>query len=322
MKVPRSLVLRASSVAFAAAIAVACGGSSSSGSSSGGAGTADAPSFVSSYCAIMAPCCATVNKPTDGVQCRAVVTALTGASKYDAAKGATCLDEMNAAKGTPGWCEGTSTANVSDCKQVFGTSSGGGGTKNPGDLCNSTTECASSPDGKVECQTYFGTGGAQTKICQVQIPGKVGDTPCLGTKVGGVTTMDIGGTPMPRGYICDHASGASCNKPGDACVALIAVGGDCGGASNGCADDAYCDFTSSKCVARLAQGAPCTGNSAACQAGLYCDATAKTCAAAIPDGQPCAAPKPCVSGVCINGQCGSSSSSSSGLLGLAFICGS
>jgi Dickkopf N-terminal cysteine-rich region len=322
MKMARSLVIRASSVAFAAAVAVACGGSSSSSSSAGGGsgGAADAPSFVSSYCAIMAPCCATVSKPTDGAQCRAFVTALTGISKYDAAKGSACISEMNAAKDTAGFCQGTSTANLADCKGAFSTTGGGGGgTKNPGDPCTSPSECASSAEGKVDCQTYFGTAGAETKICQVQIPGKVGDTPCIGTTDGGVTSFEVGGPPIARGYICDRAAGARC-ETGKACVALVPAGGDCT-SSTECTGDAYCDFTSHKCAARVADGAPCAGNNQACQAASYCDTASSTCAAAIADGQPCAAPKPCASGICVNGQCGTSGGGG-GLLGLAFLCGS
>ena len=120
-------------------------------------------------------------------------------------------------------------------------------------------------------------------------------------------------------YICDRATGSRCDSATKACVALVAVGSACTGASDACTVDAYCDFPSGKCAARIAKGGACTGDSAACQDGLYCDAGSKSCATAIADGQPCAAPIPCASGICVNGVCGTRGSGNS--LGLALLCG-
>ena len=315
---------RAVLVAVAAVVVAACGGSTSSSSSSSGSGAGDPSSFVSSYCAIMAPCCATVKKPTDGVVCRSVVGAFTSGDRYDSAKGAACLSEMNAAKDAPGFCDGTTDGTTPDCKAVFTATGGPSATKKPGDLCSSTKECAASSEGTVECQTYFGTGGAQTLICQIQIAGKIGDTPCIGTRVGrGVTELDISGAPVPRGYICDHANGSRCDTTTKACAALVTVGAPCSGVSgvgDPCTVDAFCDFQSGKCATRVAKGGACTGSSASCQDGLYCDASSKACATAIADGQPCAAPIPCASSICVNGICGTRGSGNS--LGLTLLCGS
>ena len=86
--------------------------------------------------------------------------------------------------------------------------------------------CAPSPEGKVTCFTQFDSKGGETKVCQLQIVGKAGDTPCIGTKDGEVTSYSTdSGTnaaPPSRGYICNVASGLSCDGTAKQCVVIPA----------------------------------------------------------------------------------------------------
>jgi hypothetical protein len=282
--------------------------------SCGGGDAATAEAFVAAYCDLLAPCCAMANLPSDGAQCRTLTGAFAGSASYDRSKGEACLGEMRAASAHPTFCsEGLQTSSDA-CDRVFDE----GGTRKPGETCSDDSDCAPSTEGKVDCRASFGTG-SEVRKCQLQIRGKAGDTPCLGTVDGNATTYAGGSTSdIPaRGYLCYVADGVRCDTSTGGCVAFKAIGEACGGSSTDCVNSAYCDVAQRLCVARKAIGSACT-SSQQCVAGSTCDTT-RTCVGQLADGAACTQSARCASGRCVNGTC---SASSSGNLGLAFICGS
>jgi hypothetical protein len=302
-----------------ASIVVAC--SSGSGST---AGAADSGTFVAEICALYAPCCGKVNKPTDGAQCRAFYGAATSASKYDSAKGSDCLAELRALQSNTDFCE-NGTSKATSCKRAF--KQGSGGTKAPGEDCADDGECAPSAEGEAECATSYGSSATTTKACQIQVDGKEGDTPCVATRDGN-TTFGVGsftsgdaGAPRPpaKGYVCDLANKVFCDSKTDACTKIQEVGATCDTSNTrACVAGAYCDFATKKCLARLAVGADCSKSPSSCVEKSTCDTATKTCLAGLPDGSPCTSGSKCGSSSCINGKCGGSSS---GGLTTQLLCG-
>ena len=307
-----SLLLRRSVSLFAVgagllAVPLAC-------SSSSGGGKQD---FVARYCAEFAPCCAKAGRPSDGAQCRAFLGAFASGS-YDASAGDACIAEVHAQASSPTFCDNGGPSGPS-CKKVFKDPGGTGGSSAPGTPCTMDSECASSPEGKVRCASVY-TAGKTIKKCQVQLPGKAGDSPCVGTIDGNVTSFGSSSSATdvaPRGYLCDLAAGVYCDETSGACNALAPIGGDCSGSfTSGCVREAYCDGTTRKCTARKPTGASCDSFGGQCVAGDTCDSTTKTCVTLLVDGAACNDGQTCASGSCVNGKCGHSSD-----LGLAFLCG-
>ena len=295
-------------------VVLACGSSSSSGAGS-------ASGFVSSYCQAYTPCCQKAGKPTDGASCRAFLGAFTSNQTYDPVAGQQCLDAVNAASAQPDFCTGgSSSLDSSACTNVF-KPQGGGGTKAPGDTCAQDSECAASTEGKVTCATHFESGGGQTRTCQLSIVGKEGDSPCIGTKNGNVTSYSSSSnaTPPSRGYVCDIANGIACDSTANKCTHIGAVGEDCStNALYACVTAGYCDSKTKKCVAELAAGADCSSFEP-CAEGTYCEQTSKKCTTRTPDGAACTTSSECKSESCVNKVCSASGSSD---FGTALLCGS
>ena len=309
-------------------VAFACGTGSgtSTGSSSGGSSS---QSFLAAFCNLAAPCCSKVNQPTDGAYCRSIYAALSGSSTYDATKGNACLAEMQAQSSTPAFCDNPTTKAPS-CNGVYkkGTGGGGGGAAQPGDLCTKDSDCASPSEGSVHCASTY-NGNAVTKSCQVELDGKAGDTPCLSTRDGNITSSggsssssgDAGPTKPPaKGYVCDVANGVYCSLKTKACEAVHEIGGDCEGFDTyACVKAAYCDFSAKKCVVRKEIGGDCASNPSSCVEKASCDRTTKKCIARLPEGAGCATSDQCEDGQCVNSKC--SSNSGSGGFSTKLICG-
>ena len=303
-------------------IAFACG-TGSGGSSSGGGGGSDSQSFINEFCGLYAPCCAKVNKPTDGATCRALYGGLLGAQQYDAAKGSACLSELRALSSTPTFCDGSATG-ASSCKGAFKES--GSGTKQPGEDCLKDGDCAPSAEGSVNCASSY-SSSAQTKSCQVELEGKAGDTPCISTRDGNTTSYtstsssggDAGPTrPAAKGYVCDVAKGVYCSSKTKACVPIQEVGAPCEGFDTyACVKAAFCDYASKKCVARRAIGEDCANNSLACAEKTNCDPQTKKCIKGLDDGAVCTTSTQSASRACVNGKCNASGGGDS----TQFLCG-
>lgn len=178
-----------------------------------------ATGFIDQYCDLLVPCCSSGTVGTSpssgppGSGCREVYGVFTTSSKFDAAKGDSCLAEIRAHKAEPTFCSQVSSVAPS-CATVF-TGSTSGGTKQPGEACAKSSECAPSPEGKVDCST--------ANTCQLLIDGKEGDTPCSATKIGSATSFS--GHP-PRSFVCDTGKGLYCAKAG-ACARTKNVGDAC-----------------------------------------------------------------------------------------------
>jgi hypothetical protein len=292
----------------AACFVFACSGSSNSGLVTTDASSRD--SFITSYCDQFMPCCTKAGLSGNDSACRAFVTAFAPAGSYDPAAGSACLNEVHAASSSPTFCD-ASSSQAPSCSRVFSS----GGTTQPGGTCQNTSECAPSSQGKVECASVY-RNNVEIRKCQVQIQGKAGDGPCVGTVDGNVTSFSGSQDDVaPTGYLCNVADGLSCDYKTLKCTPLADVGAHCAGSST-CVKTAYCDFSSSTCLAKKALGMACTSSSSnECADGAYCDTTQKLCTALIADGSPCTASNACSSGRCVNNVCGK------GSLSLSLLCG-
>ena len=282
---------------------------------SSGTSSSERDDFIAQVCQRYMPCCAAAGKPSDGSACRSFLGAFAGQT-YDAAAGKACLGELDAQKSSPSFCDGNFTSkSTPSCGKALSST---GGTKKPGETCESDSECAPSSEGDVNCQSLYLSGGSSIRKCQVLVAGKAGDTPCVGTVDGNVTSYETSGDTdvLPKAFLCDVANGVRCDSTRK-CVAIPKLGEACDGfGSNTCTKDAYCDSTAKKCVARVAIGAACDTFSSNCVSGAYCDSTSKQCTKALADGAPCSSSTPCASHSCVNGKCGGSID-----LGTAFLCG-
>jgi hypothetical protein len=287
---------------------------SSAACSGGSASTLD--SFISQYCDLYSPCCAKAGLPANGQQCRAVLTAFSGLGQYDSTAGGACIDALRAKSSSADFCAMGGAA--PQCDNVFNGNAGG--TKMPGETCSKDSDCAASSEGKVRCETYFMTN-AETKTCVVEIVGKAGDMPCIGTVDGNITYRSGTGAPPPRGYLCDRKDSLRCNDTTKACVALSDLGAACtfNGTDSPCRSELYCDTMQQKCAQRIALGAACETFAESCVQGAYCDGTAKVCTQALANDAPCTKNETCASRSCVNMKCAASGGSN---LSLQLFCGS
>jgi hypothetical protein len=297
--------IRFASGLMAAALALSCGG--------GGGGGSTATEFISSYCDFVTPCCAKAKLKADGQQCKLLLTAFAPAN-YNPTAGQACLSELQAASTKPDFCQ--SALDGPSCDAAFPQSSKG--TRKPGEVCTQDGDCASSPEGKVECQHLF-RSGTEVRKCQLQVTGKEGDQPCVGTvERNGTSVQFVGGDDIPaRGYLCRVADGLYCDVTTQVCTRFKAVGETCSQEGD-CGPSAFCDGYRN-CAARKNVGEPCIGTRDECADGAFCQATTMTCAARLGDGAACMDSDACKSSSCVNGKCAGDVPAD---LGLAFLCGS
>jgi hypothetical protein len=267
--------------------------------------------FADTYCSEIAKCCAQADiTGGDGTLCRWAMSS--GVSNIDA-----CLTELNAEVADGTFCTylgnpPNATAASSACAEAVRH-----GSKKPGESCVTDSDCAASDLGPVSCASAYVNGDFIDK-CQVQIPGRAGDSPCLGTRDGDMTSStDPAGDVAPQGYICDTADGVVCK--GGACTALTAVGGSCG-SSYECVRTAFCDSSQGKCAAKVSIGDACVGKADDECEGGYCDSQGgtKQCAAKVANGAACSDGSMCISDNCVDGSCKPGIFDS---FGLGLLCG-
>jgi hypothetical protein len=306
----REVIMRWQALVFAAAVGVvAC---SSNGGSSG-----DVGAFASDYCNVVAKCCAASGLPAGGTTCRALITATASRGTYDPNEGKKCLDALHAAESSADFCSKGLGDTDAACNNVLQSH----GSKQPGEACMQTSDCAPSSDGKVTCFTQYvmaDGGSSEVRTCVVQLRGKAGDMPCIGTalNLGGGASAYVYSYPSSmavpaRGALCYHDDNLYCDAKTQACAALGMTGATCSTSSD-CIDADYCN--SQMCMARLADGMPCPQGSQQCQATSSCDANTKQCTAGLAQGAPCTSGSQCQSKSCVNKMCGSSG------LGVALLC--
>ncbi len=267
--------------------------------------------FADTYCSQIAKCCAQADiTGGNGTFCRMAMSG--GVANIDG-----CLTEMNAEVADGTFCTylgnpPTATAASSACAEPPRH-----GSKKPGETCVTDSDCAASDLGTVSCASAYVDGNFIDK-CQVQIPGQTGDSPCLGTRDGNMTSSSDQPTDVvPQGYICDTADGVMCEN--GTCVALTAEGGACHSTYE-CVRTAYCNPTQDKCVVKVAMGGACVGSSEDECEGGYCatQSGGKVCVAKVVNGAACTQASMCTSDNCVDGTC------QPGLFdafGLALLCG-
>jgi hypothetical protein len=280
-----------------------------------GCGKSDPEKFADSYCAEVAKCCGRANLPADGKACHDLMTFASMGGSYDAKAGDACLAEMRSEVAAGTFCASLVSTTPTACDSVYGTASTG--SKKPGETCEFDFDCAPSSNGNVVCASLY-VGSAFIYKCQVQVQGKVGDTPCAGTKNGnfflssGSDATDI----APSAIVCSTADGVECTS--GTCTALTALGATCSGTSD-CVRSAFCDPTKHQCIPKVTAGAACpSGDDDECLDGNYCAPGTKVCMAKGANGAACTTTSMCLSSNCPSGTC-----ESNGLdtFGLALICG-
>lgn len=304
-----------------ALFAIAACSSSSNNGSGGSTDTSTYSGFVNAFCQPMATCCGAQGLPSDGSECRALLSLGAGGT-YDPAKGQACISAINsAASSNANWCADLDNATNNACNSISSSSSSG--TVAAGGNCNTSSDCAAGPAGStVVCNFPPSTTSSQT-VCTVETHGKAGDGPCFGTvtAINGDTStsnnlnVDAGSGTGPE-IFCFVADGVTCDQTTSQCAALAQIGSACTD-SGGCVGGAHCDFASETCAANVATGSACEEDSD-CVTGDYCDTTAKTCAAQEAQGAACTTGSQCTSGNCSSSTCGASFGAA---IGLAFYCG-
>ncbi len=203
------------------------------------------------------------------------------------------------------------------------SSGGSSGSVQPGGSCKFDSDCAPAAGGGASCLGggFAADGGFGGEQCIQTTTGTSGQGPCIGTINGSATETSWSGTSAPpaHAYVCNVASGLTCNSTTQQCSPQVGTGQPCS-QDNDCVAADYCDFSGSSgstCAPRLADGSSCAMSFSACMTTSYCNSTTQTCQPALPNGAACGSGNstPCQSGICVNNKCGASSSA-----GLALFC--
>ena len=241
MRQARGLVI---SMLAPLAVLAACSSSSSSSSSSN--------AFIEQYCSLLRPCCQASTGAGDGSGCVDFYSLFFG-GQIDAATSDACLAEIHAHQNEMTFCSKVSSLTPS-CQKVFSPKQG---TALPGETCHTSSDCAPSTEGTVSCELVTSRppdpstppSSSPAEICQVQIDGKLGDTPCIGTKHDSFISLNDLSPSPGRAFVCDLAKNLWCNSKNHTCEATLKLGDACtfdGGEA--CGADANCG-TGDKCVA-------------------------------------------------------------------------
>lgn len=281
----------------------ACGGTTSSNGSTPVAASDFAASYAHAICDNVGPCCQQGGLAYDANACVTSVQGLiqgllvnpanASGSKYDANAAGNCISQISAIVKSCNETSAQRTALDQACSAVYS------GTKQPGDTCNSSADCAASPDGRVTCDhwaTGSSDGGTQSgSTCQLRKTPKGGE-PCGST------------SGAPPAIVGDCSYGASdtftCDYKTNTCVARKALGAQCTSADE-CVTTAFCQ--SGTCAAKLPLGSACDGFSKVCDDKLKCDSATQKCIAKLADGAACQGSNDCAGGRCSSGKCASSS---------------
>jgi hypothetical protein len=277
-----------------------------------GSDKSESEAFADSYCAEVTKCCAQASLRADGKACGETLAFAARGDSYSPQAGKACLAEVKSQASAGTFCKNLNQSSASACDSVYGA---GSGSKQLGEDCNIDGDCAKSSDGDVTCASAY-VNSTFIRKCQVLVPGKVGSTPCVGTRDGNdyLPYSDSNATDVAtRGYVCNLADGVQCRL--GTCAALVAVGGSCDLPSD-CVRSAFCNSSTRLCAARVAVGSTCAGSSTSeCVEGYYCQDTSKQCTAKVANGGSCSNSSVCQSDYCLNDFCAED------YTGLSSICG-
>lgn len=276
------------------ALPLAACGDDDGGSGSGT--TKDA--LFQELCAATDECCKAAGKANSVASCVGFYTLFTSDKTADPAKIQACIDKIKELRSTGALCANDDAADA-ECDGIFSSGSAGG-TKQPGEACKSSDECARPADAtEANCVTTFTSGPEGSKeeqYCIVTVTRKEGEA-C---------------EDLAKGYEaeCDKAAGAYCDFSTKKCKLPGAEGQPCSlGNSRSCKPELYCASGSgaATCTPKLAPGAACESFSGGCTDGTYCGSS-KTCETQLADGMPCETSESCSSQSCLNGTCNKGSS--------------
>jgi hypothetical protein len=255
-----------------------------------------AEAYVEALCGFVEPCCVKSKRPDGGANCRVFFGTIAARSRYDVTSGEACLTAIRASAGKPAFCADISGAPA--CAKVFSPSDPRG-TKQLGESCTSTWECAPRADEEVACRVQVGLGG----WCQVQLRGRAGDAPCLATINGSIADWlpEPVGEMTQRGYLCNQADGLYCSPADRRCASKKPLGAACEGTEE-CEPSAFCDVPSRKCLARIPLGSPC-GPTQVCAGTASCPRATMTCTEVKLEGAACTEHDQCQSGECAEAKC-------------------
>jgi hypothetical protein len=268
-------------------------------------------SFADSFCAEVLKCCAQADMVGgQGSLCRMSMAG--GVTNIDG-----CLTEMQAELADGSFCTYLGNPPSATAASAACAAPSRQGNKKPGEDCFADSDCAPSSQGTVACASAYADGNFIDK-CQVQIAGRAGDTPCLGTREGGMSVTVGQASEVPtQAIVCDTSDGVICER--ETCKALAAVGESCS-SSFECVRTAFCDSSQGKCATKVTLGDSCLGkDDDECEGG-YCAAqgSGRACAARVLNGAVCSEDGMCISDNCVDGTCKPSFLDA---FGLAFLCG-
>src|SRR5690606_860094 len=147
-------------------------------------------------CDVYAPCCARENKTYNQGTCVALLTAVANGRSYDSARANECLTAARADAQAPTFCDdGISDATDAICEKAL---VGSGGSKQPGEPCDSSTDCATQPEGEVSCVTRI-DDQTTTRTCRHEVEVNENDA-CDATRDGNAT-FSGGNSPSEAGRL-------------------------------------------------------------------------------------------------------------------------
>lgn len=276
-------------VALSLALALAC---SSTSEGPTPPSEAEIGAFIDRLCNAAAPCCTSIGTTASPDSCKTLFGQVGPNLIPDV--GEACLAEIGTSDG--GQCFRFGQYPSDPCFRMF---TGRYGTAGPGEACTKDSDCSAPPGGTSKC---FGKG------CQWQLPGKPGDTPCVGTSANGVT-LYYGDGSDHSGYLCDAQDGVFCDisarpwtcrafrQPGEPCIQSR----DCAsGICSGECTDSPCNDV---CLAATPLGQSC--DTRGCAPGTFCDRTTmpNTCVTLLPPGSPCGDNDQCTTDNCSQSRC-------------------
>lgn len=258
---------------------------------------------IQALCGGSDACCKADGKPSSVDACQKFYGLFAG-PVADEGLARTCIDQINAARQAGTFCGVDPDVVAPACDSVFGKTSGSnnGGSKQPGELCQDSDECAEVAGAtSVFCSTDFTStpeGSSQTRYCEVTV-----------TKAEGEDCADL-----PKGYRgqCNEKDGAYCDSKSKKCKLPAPQGAECSPNSfpSSCQKGLLCANKPGEggapstylCEPRLADGASCENASSSCLEASYCS-TDKVCTPSLADGSPCTSSQTCASKSCVNNKC-------------------
>ena len=259
--------------------------------------------LLKEQCKLLSVCCVQAGRSASTAVCESSILSLSSPYDYDPVAGRACLADMQKQAKLPDFCslDNDSAACAATVKIKRGS-------VQPGAQCAFDAQCAPSPRGNVRCQTPVDSLMASTiGICRLEIVGKKGDAPCVGTALFDIDYPFYVTAPdsLALGYICPNLNGKGlrCGESG-ACEPVPPKTGSCAQFDKtGCEADQRCNLVTGACAAKQGYGDSCTYLDD-CESHAFCDESRGTCQPRNGEGATCAEDVQCLNAECKEGKCG------------------